>query len=278
MIRRRSVQAVLALALALSAHDASAGDDEPESFQATFTNASLEKIRSSKQGAIRAGLEDARVAGKSAARAAPDIAKRLDAGLPPNLAELALDTLAELEAPASAKSIVPYARHRRVRVRRAAVRALVHTRGPEARGALLRALSDSDAEVRGLAATGLGTIGAKDSVPVLYKALDHRIGEAASAIGQLCTPKQCEGLLARLGRIAFDIVSGGLDQVLFRPAGEIDDETKIKIVGHVRELGTGEANKFLADAASRWPSGWSKKVKFALDQAVKATEGAGGTR
>jgi hypothetical protein len=99
------------------------------------------------------------------------------------------------------------------------------------------------------------------------------VGEAAAAIGQICEPTDCENFASRLEKQPFDIMVSGFDQILFRPAKQIPDDEKIRIVGRLRELGTREAGKYLADVAGRWPKGWSKRVKQALDSAVKATGG-----
>ena len=68
--------------------------------------------------------------------------------------------------------------------------ALAKTRGPAAVKALRASLSDPDAGVRGLAATGLGSMKAKDAVGDLFVALDHKVAEAAASIGQLCSRRR----------------------------------------------------------------------------------------
>ena len=114
---------------------------------------------------------------------------------------------------------------------------------------------------------------ARETVPELFIALDHRVNEAAASIGQLCNMEQCEQLAGRVGKVPFDVMTGGLDPVLFRPAAEINDDAKVKIVGRIRELGTMEGNKFLRDVQKRWPENGSKRVRQAIDQAVLATSG-----
>ncbi len=54
------------------------------------------------------------------------------------------------------------------------------------------------------------------------------------------------------------------------------DDEKIRIVGRLRELGTKDAGNYLADVAERWPKDWSKRVKQAIDGAVKALGGSAG--
>ena len=150
---------------------------------------------------------------------------------------------------------------------------LIKTKGPEAVKALRQALRSTDAVVRGTAATGLGALGAKEAVADLFGALDKNVGEAAASIGQLCAGSECDKLLERVGKQPFEIMSSGFDQLLFRPAAEVPDDQKIRVVGRLRELGTKEAGAFLADVAERWPKDWSAKVKQALDAAVRAVGG-----
>ncbi len=232
-----------------------------------------QKLASSDESQIRNALDDVRLAGKAAAPAVPAIVKLLQRGVSASLAETACDTLGDIQSQDATVAITPYTRHRDVKVRRAAAKALSRTRGAEAIKALRLSLSDSDAVVRGLAATGLGSLKAKEAVPDLLDALDHKIAESASSVGQLCAPEECEIFMGKLGRLPFDVMTGGFDQMIFRPETELNDDNKVKIIGRLRELGTAEANKFLKDVQGRWPAKWSKRVKQAIDQGVIATGG-----
>ena len=230
-------------------------------------------LRSSDPAKIRAALDDVRLAGKGPGSAlVPPIVELLQKGVGSQLAEAAIDTLGDLEAESASSVIAEYAQHRNVRVRQAAIKALVKTKGAAAVKALVHALSDRDAMVRGVAANGLGQLKAKTAVPDLFIALDHRINEASGSIGMLCSAQECEQLATRIGKIPFDVVSEGVEQALFR--AEVADDTKIKLVGRVRELGTAEANKLLKDMVKKWPQGGSARVKQALDQAAQATGGS----
>jgi HEAT repeat protein len=184
----------------------------------------------------------------------------------------AIETLADIEAESGSAALAEYIAHRNVKVRRAAAKALARTKGAPAGTALRKALSDSDPVVRGTAASSLGALKAKDAVPDLFTALDHKVNEAAASIGQLCNPDQCDQLAAKLGKLPFDVVSQALDQILFRTA-DMPDDAKIKVIGKIRELGTIEANKFLRDVQKRWPANGSKRVRQSIDQAVIATSG-----
>jgi HEAT repeat protein len=231
------------------------------------------KLESGDEAQIRSALDEVRIAGPAGAPAAPAIAKALSQGLSFALAQSAIETLGEAESEAGSAVLAQYASHRDPKLRRAAVKALTRTKGAAAAAALRRSLSDPDAVVRGTAASGLGTLKAKDAVPDLFVALDHRVNEAAASLGMLCNVEQCDQLAAKLGKLPFDVVTGGLDQVLFRPTAEISDDAKIKVIGRIRELGTIEANKFLREVQKRWPQGSSPRVRQSIDQAVLATSG-----
>lgn len=231
----------------------------------------VKKLESGDQEQIRSALDDLRIAGPGGAAAGPAVAKVLARGLSLPLTETAIETLADLEAESGSAAIAPYTHHRNLKIRRTAVKALARTKGAAAVPALRHALSDADPVIRGTAASGLGALKAKDAVGDLFVALEHKVNEAAASIGQLCAPEQCDQLASTLGKLPFEVVSGALDQVLFRP--ELSDDAKIKVVGRVRELGTIEANKFLRDVQKRWPANGSKRVRQSIDQAVLATSG-----
>lgn len=234
------------------------------------------ELESGDAARIGAALDELAKAGDAAAAAAPAVEALLKKGLSAELSVKALEAAGALKQSSSSAAVAPYVRHRSEDVRRAAAKALVKTKGAEAVKTLKHALRHSDAQVRGIAATGLGTLGAKDALPDLFKALAHSVPEAAASIGQLCEPKDCDKFAELTGKHQFDIMSSGFDQILFRAEKDMPEDQKIKVVGRLRELGTKEASKYLADVKGRWPEGWSKRVKQAIDAAVKATGGGGG--
>ncbi len=226
---------------------------------------------------MKSALDDVRVSGRAGSAAVPAIVDLLKQGLPPSLTQAAIETLGETTSEGGAEVLAWYAHQRNLGLRRAAVEALGKTRGALAIKALRAALSDPDDGVRGRSATALGEMKAKEAVGDLFLALDHKVEEAAASIGQLCEPSDCERLAGKLGNVPFDVMTGGLDQVLLRGTKDVDDDTKIKIVGRVRELGTAEANQFLKDVQVKWPAKSSPRVKQAIDQAVIATSGSPGS-
>jgi HEAT repeat protein len=228
----------------------------------------IKRLKSGDPARIKSGLGDVRSSAKAGAPAVPAIADLLGEGLSLSLTLTALETLAETESEAASAAIAPYARHRNVALRRAAVSALARTRGPAAVQTLRAALADPDPEVRGLAATGLGALDVADAVPDLFVALDHRVNEAAESIGLLCSIRQCDELSSRVGRVSFEVLTAGLGPMLLRASG-VDDDAKVNAIARVRELGTADANQFLADVQGRLCA-VSQRVKQALDQAVLA--------
>lgn len=228
-------------------------------------------LESGDEARILAALDAIAAAEDAGKPAAPHLEKLLRRGTSASVAVKCLEVTGGLKQQSSSAAIAPYVRHRVPDVRRAATRALIKTRGPAAVAALRAALRSPDAQVRGIAATGLGAMGAKEALPDLFDALDHNVAEAAASIGQLCAPKDCDKFAAKLGKLPFDVMTSGFDQILFRPPAEMPDDQKIKVVGRLRELGTKDAGSYLADVAERWPDNWSKKVKQAIDAAVKAT-------
>jgi len=271
----------LALALALPPPAARAQGSRPHAGAKSSAEAprgpsplprdTIKRLKASDPKQVKAALDDVRMAGKDGAPAVPAIVEVLRAGLDPTLTQAAIETLADTENEGASDALASYARHRNVVLRRAAVQALAKTRGATATKALRASLSDADAAVRGTSATALGGMAAKDAVDDLFVALDHKVAEAAASIGQLCAAQQCDRLASKLGSVPFDVVTSGLDQILFRTGKDVNDDLKVKIVGRVRELGTAEANRFLRDAQGKWPAGGSQRVKQAIDQAVLAT-------
>jgi HEAT repeat protein len=231
------------------------------------------KLKSGDEAQIHAALDELRLAGPNGSAAAPAVAELLESGLSEQLTRQAIETLGDLDSPDASGVLAQYATHRAVPIRRAAILALTRTKGPAAAATLRRALGDADPQIRGVAASGLGALKAKDAVPDLFVALAHNVNESVASIGQLCSPEQCEQLTAKLGRLPFDILTGGLDAVLARPSTDISDDAKVKVLGHLRELGTAEANRFLKDVEKRLPKEASPRLRQAVEQAVKATSG-----
>jgi len=213
------------------------------------------------------------IAEAESTEAAPLVSALLARGASEKVLQEALTTSAKLKQESLSAAVAPYVSHRSEEIRRQACRTLLKTKGSVAVATLKQALRSPDAVVRGTAATGLGSLGATDALGDLFIAFDHGVTEAGAAIGQLCKPEDCEKFAERTGKVPFDVMSSGFDQILFRPPTEIPDEAKLLLVGRMRELGTTDVAKYLADVSERWPKDWSKKLKQVIDSAARASGG-----
>ncbi|MFO0661156.1 MAG: HEAT repeat domain-containing protein [Polyangiaceae bacterium] len=238
--------------------------------------ATAAQLQSGDQAAITTALTAMRGASQAAGPLVPAVERLLDRGAPNPVAKLAIETLADVGQTSSSASIAKYARHRDVELRRTAVTALRRTRGPDAVSALKTALSDSDNRVRSAAASGLGSLNAVEAMDDLFRALDHKVLEAAAAIGQICKGDACDKLVSRAGKLPLIVLTSGVDQLLFRSALDVPDDQKIKIIGDIRELGTQEVHRYLTDVLGRWSPAGSPRVKAAIEQAANATRNSPG--
>lgn len=232
-----------------------------------LAQAVVAKLASNDATQVLEGLTAAQAGGAVAAPLAPAIEALLVRGTTLPLAKAAIETLGAIGAASSSAALRPYVRHRVPELRRAAARALGSTRGPEALAAFRDGLRSPDAQVRGFSATGLGNLWAAEALPDLFLALDHNVTEAASSIGLLCTVETCEKFLARLGTLPLDVMTSGIDPMFFRPK-PFPEEKLVDLVGRLRELGSPEAGRYLADVLGRWPVAGSKRVKQSLESAI----------
>jgi len=272
MKRHVVILATLLVAQGASAQTRTGGGATTNTPQVKVSATAGADLKSGDTTKIKAALDEIRMAGKGTGTPfAAQIVELLQKGVTVQLAEAAIDTLGDLESESSSPAIAEYMQHRSPRVRQAAAKALVKTKGQAAVKALVKGLSDQDGMVRGVSANGLGQLKAKPAVNDLFLALDHRVTEAGISIGMICGAQECEQLATRIGKFPLDVIAGGLEQALFR--ADIADDTKIKLIGRVRELGTKEANGALKEWFKKWPATGSARVKQTLDQAVQATGG-----
>lgn len=234
------------------------------------------RLRSGDPTAVVAALADVRAAGKDARAAAPAVVELLEQGSTPSVQLAAVSALEELEVDTAGPVLASYARHRDVKVRRGAVRALGRTRSAASEPALRRALGDADADVRASAALGLGQVGSEASTSDLGLALDHGVAEAAVSLGRLCRGDGCAKLGDLLGKQPFDVATSAIEPALFRPANEVPDAPKLALIERVRALKTIGAAKWLADVEERAKDVKTvgPKVRAALKDAVAALQGA----
>jgi HEAT repeat protein len=265
--------AALALTLAAPAGAGAQRKSAPPQAPGVDTRAIAQKVLSDDAAQALEALAKARDAGASAAQAAPAIEELLVRGANVPVAKAAIEALGAIGERSSSAIIRPYSKHRVPDLRREAVKSLTSTRGADAAAAFREGLKSSDGMVRGYSAAGLGILGAKEAVPDLFAALDRDVTEAAAALGQLCDPAACKQLLDRTGKIGFDVLTSGLDPMLFRKP-PLQDDLLLDVVLRLRDLGTPEAGRYLADVQARWPQSASQAVKQAIDAAIASIPGA----
>lgn len=227
-------------------------------------NEAIERLASESRDEVRAGLEALGVAGSPAG--VQPIAARIRRGLPPDLLEMAIDTLTILGWPEAGPVLFDLTRHRRPAVRLAAVRGIVATRPRGGDRVLMEALSDTDPAVRGAAAEGLGMLGAMVGIDALFHALDRDVPEAAMAIGQVARPADVERFLERLGRFPFDRMAPALSEMLHRD--DLLGAAKLRIVHRLIELATPEVRAFLEDYVASSDAGDASPARRAAEDAI----------
>jgi HEAT repeat protein len=177
----------------------------------------------------------------------------------------ALEVAGKLGQKSSSSALAPYVKHRQPEVRRAAALALIGTGGDEAVQALRGALKGSDAALRGIAASGLGTLKAHEAVGDLFAVLPRGVPEAASAIGELCRGEECKRFVGLIGKLPFDLMDAGLSPILLRTDPEVGEATQVEVVQQVYRLQTNQAIDLLKAAHAQFPKNGSAKVKALLN-------------
>lgn len=230
--------------------------------------ASLQKALESGDEAKAAAALDTIAQSADPAGAAP-VEQLLARGASVTLLARAIETLGILGQPGSGAALVPYAQHRTPELRRAALRALIATKSPLAGDVLRRALHGNDAAQRSIAARGLGELNVRAAVPELFSVLPKDVAEAAQSLGQLCTQAECEKFMDLLGRLRFEIMESGIVPLLLRPAVDVPDELKLKLIERLRRMATQPTNQLLQTALAKFPPDGSPKVKRGLERALK---------
>ncbi len=230
--------------------------------------ASLQQaLESGDEGKALSALDTIAQSGE-AAGAAP--VEQLPArGASPKLLLRAIETLGILGQPTSGAALTPYAQHRAPELRRAALRALIATKSPLAGDVLRRALHGNDPGQRAIAARGLGELNVRSAVPELFSVLPKDVAEAAQSLGKLCTHAECERFMDLLGRLRFEVMESGIVPLLLRPAADVPDELKLKLVERLRRMATQPANQLLQTALAQFPPDGSPRVKRGIERALK---------
>jgi hypothetical protein len=198
-------------------------------------------IESTDAAQIQSGIEAIGLSGED--RGVAVIVARVRRGLPPELLESALDTLAVLGHPSAGPLLIELLSHRRQSIRLRAVQALATCHPAGADQALSSALSDSSSEVRAAAATALGDVGGVAAMDQLFLAFDRGVTEAGHAIGRIARPADITRMLGLLGHVPFTQMGPILADMLGRDT--VPSRSRLEIVSALGELASAEARGLL---------------------------------
>jgi hypothetical protein len=265
----KAIIGVLCLGLGgLTPSIASAAPTPKAATHASLNLTELKKaLESGDEDRALAALEEIEQAGGNAG-GAPLVEGVLSRGASSKLLLRAIAVAGSLGKESSSAALAPYVKHRAADVRHAAAVSLTRTKGKVAVQALRDALRGSDGALRGTAADGLGSLGAKEAVPDLFVVLPKEVPEAAGAIGTLCTGDECKKFLDFLGKLPFDTMQSGFLPILLRTGSDVPDNLKLDLIERLRRMATPKTNEVLGTALATYPAGGSPKVKAALDAAL----------
>jgi HEAT repeat protein len=176
-------------------------------------------------------------------RLIPALDARIRRGLTPELLTASIETLATLARPEAGPILFELASHRRVEVRRQAVRAIRVCKPRGAEEALVRALSDMDGDVRREAAQALGEIGTAEAVDPLFRAFDRGIAEAGASLGAVVRPEDVGRLLEYLGRAPLASLETAIFEILGRE--NMPEAKKLEVIERIEGLATAGARTLL---------------------------------
>lgn len=257
-----------------------------------------EALRSNDPARVRAGIQALTVIGTP--EVIPPLVELLHSGPPDEITDYVTEQLGIIGLPQAIEELSNLLHHRRPAVRRGAVRALAQIRGDgRVRPLIESALHDSDAEVRAEAARGLGEIGARQSIPLLFHAFDRGVPDAAEAIGRLGGPEVAVSaeaahdredprttshqrtLAMYLGRVPLGVLLRGFERFLNRR--DIPVATKQQIIARLEDTASSQARDFLNTWVRNLPSNYRGPDRDRALQAIdrirpQGSAPAGGSR
>lgn len=213
---------------------------------------------------LRMAIESAPSLGK--AGAAPLLVERVRDGLPPDLLKAALEALVAVGDPRSGELFVEMTHHRRPQVRANAVLGLSILRSPGAEAEVIKALSDSNEEVRKAAADALSQIGTKIALPSLFRALEHGVDGSAAAIGKLAEASTVPRVTAYFGRTSFLNLAPILDALFMRRG--LPENVRVDLAETIIKHGTTEARAYLEGLAPRLPADTPPRLRKTVSEAL----------
>jgi len=197
------------------------------------------------------------------------IADRLRRGLPPQLADAAVDALVTLSDARAVPALLELTQHRRWQLRVKAIEALSTLHAQSIQSALLYALNDPVAQVRAASIAALGQVGDQRAIPAVLAAFDKQVEGAAITLGKLATPREMDALLAHVVGGDVTRVAPAFEQMLIRERFPV--AAKLKLVAALVGFATPSSAACLAQARATSPEKADARVLSALNGAVPAS-------
>ena len=225
----------------------------------------IAKLQSDDLDAVRDGIQFLGVS--EAPQAIEPLVALLRSGPSDIYTDAIIEALGSLGRPQALPALLDYLRHRRVNVRTKVVDAIAAVRDPRVRPALEQALRDSDPRVRGAAALALGRTGATASLPILFRAFERGVPEAAVAVGQLGNAQSSEQLLAYLGQRPLPLLLPGFKEFMGRR--DFPEPAKLHVVEKLLELSGPQVKRFLITFVGTLPGNDRSRVRQAAEEAIR---------
>lgn len=223
------------------------------------------ELRSQDPARVNAAIDELARRGSEHTLAA--LEKLVLAGQPDATLQRVLEALASSPSPHALPLLVRLTRHRRADARRLSYRAIAEVSDRQVPVLLGGGLRDSDARVRGVCATALGELGARDQLPLLFRALARGVPEAAPAIGKLGDARAVERFHEHLQRLPIDVMLTGYERFLER--NELAEEVKLEIVARLGEVASPSVKHFLEELLGRrdWKPG--DRLRHAVSETAR---------
>jgi HEAT repeat protein len=254
----------------VAAEDARVSSSKPGSIAAEQLRATEEKLEKGDAAAIEQALGVLGQIGGDAA--AQSVVARLRRGLPPQLTEMAIDVLVLLQRPVAAPALLELTLHRRVPIRVKAIAALGALKARSAQSALLYALDDPSAEVRGAAVQALASAGNARALPALLTAAERGVAGSWQAIGNLATAADLKRLLERAHGGDVTVLRPALDELMART--NLPLEAKLRMVQELEKLGSPSARACLVEWLAAMKTDGPARVRQVLFASIKKLDQA----
>lgn len=214
---------------------------------------------------IEAGIQALGLIGDK--QALETLSARVRRGLPRDLLLTAVFTIGAMGLPEAGPLLISLTTHRNAEVRARTIEIIAALQPPGSASALMSALSDPDPQVRSVAATGLGDLGASEALDRLFLAQDRGVAEASVAIGKVVKARDVPRLLEYLGRTPLHALAPALKSVLTRT--DVDENTRLQVVARLSELATPEVRTFLREVLANSGTQLPARLRSAIGTAAQ---------